>query len=228
MKSTPAPNAQPPAQQPPSAPQSIYPEPTAGIGAPPSSSAPAAPQNDQTPTHQSSSGKVVAIRALATLLILVNVINAYDWYLEQRAGYTSWTSLIGIILGLVLAVGIFKLNEAARFAYVLISVFMLALAGVGLILFYSSTHRVLTVQTHSSTELRSELEKALDNARKNPTLSPAQKKKAEQQTQKEIDNLSGSPTDLKVKQYISEGLLVLVAIGPLIFLTRSSIKAEFK
>jgi len=184
-------------------------------------------ERDDNGSHKpdtNAANKILVVRIVAGLLILLDVLNAYDWFLERHAGYTSWTSIIGIGISLLLAVGILSLNEAARTAYVFLSSVMLILGGVGILIFYSSIHN----QPNATTPLtKTELEHSLKAAQSNTSFTPKQRQEIEQSLQRQINNMSGSPVELKLKQYLSSGLLVLVSVGPLIFFTRPSVKEVF-
>jgi hypothetical protein len=170
----------------------------------------------------------MAVRVVAAVIILTNAINAYNWFLELRAGYTSWINIIeiGVLLGL--GVGIFLLNEAARAAYVLLSAIVLALTGIGLVMFLSHINHVYTSSAIANASLsKSELEKSIVNAQNNKTLTPTQRQEIIQTLQKQINNAPSSSGALKIKQYLSDGLLIVMAIFPLVFFTRPAIKEVF-
>jgi hypothetical protein len=211
---------------------SIYPDATSGVDITTSITASPAPSDEPQTKRAKSASKLLVVRIVAVLIILTNAGNAYasihNALVLSHAGTTNWLSIINIIevCGLLgLAVGILLLNEAARATYVLVSAMVLVLTCISLFNFYSSTRSVAS--SHISTaQTKSMLEKSL--SRYNPTLTPEQNNELHQSIQKQLNDLSGSPTELGLKQYLSEGLLVVVAIGPIIFLTRPAIKEVFR
>ena len=239
LKATPvAPTSKQPAQhnspsirqspEPPTSVSSIYPQPTNGIGASTATHAlPSAPSASEPTAVAKNPSKVLAVRAVAGTIIILNAINLYDWFLEQRAGYANWISILEIGAVLALAVGIFKLSESARSLFVMLSAVSLVLSCIGLIAFYASTHHSGSLQANHQPLTKAQLENSLQAAEKNTALPPQARQENIQQLQREISNLSGSPTDLKVKQYASTGILIVTAVGPLIFFTRPSIKQVF-
>jgi len=217
------------AQRPAATANSIYPEPTVDIGIPAAISS-AAPENEQAAVNNAGKAKVIAVRAVAALLVISNVINAHNWYIEQRAGYTSWISIIGIGIGFVLAVGIFLLNEVSRSIYVILSTLMLVLTGFSLLMFYISiSHSSSAISNATYTYSKSDLQKSIDNARKNPTLTPAQKQEIINTLQNQMNTAPSTPgsSSFNVQQYFSSGLLLVTSLFPLVFFTRPAIKQVF-
>lgn len=222
-----------PSQQP-VATQSIYPEPTAGVGVAASPVPVASPMTPAAVTPSANNvGRTLTVRVVAGVLILLNLINAYNWYLEHQAGYTSIVNLVEICATIGLLVGIAMLKEIARSIYVFVSALLLVISTIGIIQLYAHKQIATPSNTPSpgTAQLRTMYENSLAIAERNPNPTPAQKE-AEQQTQRDLDNLnvsssSSSDTSLKVKQYLSEGLIVVVAVAPLIILTRPSIKSVF-
>jgi hypothetical protein len=216
-----------PAQVP--TPSSIYPEVTRGIGA----QAPASilmPQGEPLPGPklvQKTSPKVTTVKIVAGIIILLNAINFYDWLLELHAGYTNWISVFEIIVIIVLAVGIFRLSEAARSIYVIVSAISLVLTCIGLITFYVSMHHV-EATLGGQTVTRARLESNISFIEKDKGLSVQTKQEEIQQIQKQMNSTAASQTDVQLKQYFSTAVLILTAVGPLVFFTRPSIEEVFK
>jgi hypothetical protein len=214
--------------QPPSTPSSVYPEVTRGIGAMDTATT-SMSQSEPVPGPklvQKTSPKIIVIKLVAGIIILLNAVNFYDWLLELHAGYTNWISALEIIAIVTLAIGIFKLSETARSIYIVVSAISLVLSCVGLITFYVSTRHVDTVSS-SQPVTRAHLESDINFIENDKGLPPQTKQKEIQQIQKEINNLPTSHTDLVVKQYLSTAMLILTAVGPIIFFTRPSIKEAF-
>lgn len=207
---------------------SIYPEATKGVGVAPPGSTTVVPSTEPSSVDKKVASKIIIVKLVALVLIAINIINAYDWYLETKAGYTSWLSIAEIIIWLLVTVGIFRLSEAARIFYVFISVILIALSCINITLFYINTRAVVTATTPTTKQLIRTDQLAIASTEKSRTLTAAEKQRIDQELQRNITNLSGSKIDVKLKQYISEGLLLLVGIGPLIFLTRPSIKSVFQ
>ena len=209
------------------APSSIYPEATKGVNTSTPSSTPAIQANEARPTDPKKLSKVLIVRIAAGAIIALNAINAYNWFLERRAGYTSWINIIGICVVLTLTVGIFMLSEVARAAYVFLSAVLLVLSCIGLIMFYASTHNNASFQANARPLTQTQIENSIKAAERNTSMSPQARQEVIQQLQKQLNQATGSPVELKVKQYLSTGLLIATAVGPLIFFTRPSIKEIF-
>src|SRR5262249_27697805 len=126
-------------------------------------------------------------------------------------------------------IGIFMLKEAARATYVFLSAIMLVISVVGIVNLYTSTHRAGTTQATyqgpTIAQTRTALEKSLHTY--NNSLTPHHNEQIHRNIQRELNALSGTPTELKIKQYLSEGLILFVAIVPLVIFTRPSIKEVF-
>ena len=223
---TPPPNNQPRQHVAPAS--AIYPEPTAEIGiqSAPSSAAKA---NEPKTTGVQQTSKILAVRVVAAVLVLVNAINAYNWYIERRAGYTSWINLIGIGIGVALAVGIFFLVETARSIYVVLSLLILVLTCISLVSFYISVSHSSSAITNATLS-KSQLQKSITNTENNPTLTAAQKQAILATLQRQLNSAPTTPgtSSINIQQYFSSGLLLVTSVFPLVFLTRPAIKQVFK
>jgi hypothetical protein len=206
---------------------SIYPEATKGIGVSPLVQDPVVPSTEASPVDRDVTGKTLIIRLVAALIVFINLFNSYNWLAERHAGYTSWLTIIEIIVIVYLAVRIFRLSESARSAYVFIAGFLFTLSCVAILSFIVSNrgHAVpdsIPKSPHELTELKDNLV-ATEN---NPRLTPLQKKGLENAIQTELNEQS-DPVGYRSKEYLSEALVILVTAGPIIFFTRPSIKAVF-
>jgi hypothetical protein len=210
---------------------STYPQASSGVSAFSNALPPTMEVSGQEPEWKSpkNHAKVMTVRAVAGIIILLNAINAYDWLLEKQAGYTNWVNALAICVMLALAVGTFRLREGARFLFVVVSAISLVLSCIGLFTFYAATHQsAVAVSSYGSKALtKAQLESSLKAVEDNTSLPARQRQEAIRQTQDNINNLQDSTSELKVKQYLSTGVLVVTAIGPLIFFTRPSIKEVF-
>ncbi len=218
-------------QRPAASVSSVYPDPTHDAGIPAPTAPPTASADEPQATSAKSPTKVLVVRVVAAVVILVNAINAYDVFLSWRGGYKhiDWLSTLEILATLSLAIGIFMLKEAARAAYVFLSAAILLVSVIGIVNLYTSTHKTVntqaSVQGPTTAQTRAALEKGLNTY--NNSLTPQQNEQIHEAQQRGLDAISGSPTELKVKQYLSEGLLIFVAVFPLIIYTRPSIKVVF-
>lgn len=210
-------------------PQPAYPERTTGYSTPPMPMTSDTPLATQAPSESGNSSKVTAIRVVSSVLIVLSLINLYNWYLQQHAGYTNVVTLaeIGVTLGLL--IGIAMLKEIARVIYVFIAGVLLLISVISIVQLYAqkTTTTQSDLSTPTTAELRTSLERSLAISKTNKNPTPAQKA-AQQSVQQELDSLSSSSVvTSKTKRYITEVLLVVVAVGPLVFLTRPSIKEAF-
>lgn len=212
----------------PTSPSSVYPEVTKGIGA--ETPAPI-PQDEPIPGPklvQGAGSKEIAVKIVAGLLILINLINAYNWLVSVHAGFYSWVDIIEIVVGLLLAIGIFSLKESARSIYVILSAILLVFAYIGLVNFYASTpYRDAVYRYQSQPQIKSQLERSLSAAEHNTSYDAKTKQAVIRQLQSEIKLASTSQTELQIKEYVATALLIITSVGPLVFFTRPSIKAIF-
>jgi hypothetical protein len=226
---TPQPMNQPRA---PMSPASIYPEATKGIGIPPLpvNQEPVTPSTEQSPVDLQIKRKILLVRLVAGVMLFINAVNAYDWFLERRGGYTNWVGIIEIIIMLALAAYIFKLSEVARATYVFIATLLIVLTCVSTILFYVLNHgKTFSEVVQGGQSLtKSELKEGIVNAEHDPRLTPTQKQQSIKILQNELNAESGSTVDIKAKEYFSDALLLITTVGPIIFFTRPSIKAVFE
>jgi hypothetical protein len=208
---------------------SIYPEATKGVGIPPPlAPTPVTPSTEPSPVDRNIMTRIILIRLVAGAILLINAVNAYNWFIERGGGYTSWINIIEIIVMLVLAVRIFKLSEAARAGYVLIAEILVVLTLAGFLLFYARNHNN-PVLTHGISSLtKSQLQQGIIGDEHNPYLSPKQKQQLISILQNQLNKETGSTVDIKAKQYLSDVLLLVTTLGPIIFFTRPSIKSVFK
>jgi hypothetical protein len=210
---------------------SVYPKLDQGANNGPGSSAPTAPPIPSAAepmvaaaTHKNQGrSKVLVVQAVAGVIIALNAINFYDWYLEKRSGYTNWLGILEIIAMVALAIGIFKLSETARSLYVMLSAVWIVLSCVSFIMFYTSTQH----KTTSSSATVASIENNIQFIERDTHLPAETRQQEVQQLQQEINRVSGSSTELKVKQYLSTAILLLTAVGPLVVLTRPAIKEAF-
>jgi len=211
--------------QPVTATSSIYPEPTKGfVGSAPTPTSP--PSQAPEPSAVSSHSKrALVVKIVAVILILIDLGNAYDWYLAEQAGNDQWLTIIGIVISLVVAVGIFRRKELARILYVFASIVLLIIAGIGIIQFYATTNSSL--QAHVQPISKSNLENDIATAKTNTWMTPQQKRVVLRNLQNELSAESGSKAEIDAKRYVSIALTLAVSVGPLIFLTRPSIKEVF-
>lgn len=207
----------------------IYPEVTRGIG---TETPTTAPQNDPIPGPKLVQGptpKTIAVKVVAGVLFLMNLSSVYYWFVGPHGGVYNYINIIVIVIGLLLAIGIFTLSEMARSIYVIISAIGLAFACIGFVLFYLANfnNAAFQAQVHAQPPTKAQLEQRLSEAENN-TSWPAQTKQAEiKQLQSEIRNASSSPTVARVRGYVTTALFFVTSVGPLIFFTRPSIISVF-
>ncbi len=172
--------------------------------------------------------RIISVRIVAGLIIVVNAANAYDLYAVHKAGYTSWLSIIEVSASLLLAIGIFMLSETARSLYVLFAGIMVVLSIVGLLMFIPWENKLDAARAAAPKQTKAQLEQNITAVENSRYLSPDVKQRSVQAYQRQIDNLSGSSViSPRTKQYLSEGLLFAIALFPLFFFTRPSIKEVF-
>jgi hypothetical protein len=211
---------------------SIYPEPTHNALSPQPGAEVAAPSSAPSLVQSSAPsaktpGKALAVKIVASILVIIDLSNAYNWYLAKQAGTNNWQNIIGIAIALIVTVGIFRLKEVARAAYVIVSVALLIIAGIGMVELYTSTHNNPSYQANANLPSKSNLELALTQTKKDTWMTPQQKREEIRTLQNQISAESGSKTEVDIKQYVAVTLTLVVSIGPLIFLTRPSIKEVF-
>lgn len=209
----------------PTSPSSVYPEVTKGIGV--ETPAPI-PQDEPVPGPKLAQGattKTIAVKIVAGLLVLINLINAYNWLLSIHASVSSWIDILEIAVGLVLTIGIFSLKESARSLYVTLSAILLVFACIGFITFFVSTYHnaAYTELSQSLSEAQHDNNLKVYEGNKSLPVSTQTKQAMIRQLQDEISFASASRT----RQYVSTALLIVTSVGPLIFFTRPSIKAVF-
>jgi len=180
---------------------------------------------EPSPIDQNASSKITVVRVLASVIVLLDVINAYTWYISHQVGLWHWVRILEIIASLVLAIGIFRLSEAARSFYVSLAFLLVTLSVVGMIISYLSLGNT-PVARHTLT--KTEIEHSIEVAEKNPSLTPRDRQLALQKFNDELSSLSDSSLERNFKPFLTDGLALLVAIGPLILLTRAPIKQVFK
>lgn len=202
---------------------SIYPDPANYTQPVMPASIPAQQVQQREPKHRT---KAVAIRIVAGLIVLLNVLNAYNWYHDFSNGYANWVNISEIVVIIILAIGIFALNEAARVAYVFLSAIVLVLSCIGLFTYFTSM-RSAPSTSNVKPLTKAQLEYSLQVAESNTSLPANARQEDILQLQRQIADLSANPFEQKAKQYISDGLLIITAAGPLLFLTRPSIKETF-
>jgi hypothetical protein len=212
---------------------SLYPEATKGIGTPITQTADITASPTPSTEKSSVDGQIAMellfVRIVASFIVIINLGNAYNWVLARRAGYSSWINIIEIIVLLFLAIRIFRLSESARSLYVLIASFLLILSFVSVSLFYVDNHKITTASSdHNVSSLtKSQLQNGIVAAEHNPRLDQEQKQQMISLIQAQLTNDSRSPVDVKAKEYLAEVLLIITTVGPIIFLTRPSIKSIF-
>jgi hypothetical protein len=210
-------------------PSSVYPEVTRGIGAEAASSAPI-PQDEPLPGPNLTSNttpKVIAIKFVAGVLILINLINVFNWAISSHQNVYSWINVLGIAVSFLLAIGIFSLKETARTIYVFLSIIMLVLACIGVVVSLALAHDISNQFNHVGLT-RPQIEKEISIVENNKALSAQTKQQDVQRLQNEINGLpKNSFTAIDVRVYISTGLSIITSLGPLIFFTRPSIKSAF-
>lgn len=210
-------------------PSSIYPEVTKGIG----SVAPVPLQASEPlpgpKLVQGATPKTVAVKVVAGILILLNLVNAYNWVVGSHGGIYNGINLLALVVTLILLVGIYTLKELARSIYVFISAILLALLCIEFFIFFASTYNNASYQVQSKAQpvTKARLESNLKVVENNKGLTPQAKEQEIQQIQKEIKSVPSSPTEARVRQDLSTALFVITSVGPLIFFTRPSIKAVF-
>ncbi len=209
---------------------SIYPDATQGIGMP-------APAPTQSPSSQTTHAedpkrakKILAVRVVAAILILFNGLNAYDVLVSLHNGFKGYglLSIIMVFVMLGLAIGIFMLKEIARAIYIFIAAVSLIIGIIGFVNFYTSTHKARVSNAYSHPFTKTQLENSLHAAQTSPSFTPKVRQEEVAALQRQINNLSKNPIEQKAKQYFSYGLLIFVAIFPLVFLTRPTIKEVFE
>lgn len=214
---------------PPAATSSIYPDPSKGIGGSVTAPTPTlSPAQAPEPTGNSGlSKRVLAVKIVAVTLILIDLSNAYDWYLAEKAGNDQWLTVIGIIVSLIFAFGIFRLKELARMIYVFASIVLLIIAGINYIQFYAATHNNASYQSNIKPMSKSTLESNIAYAKSNNRMTPQQKQAAIRYFQNELSADYGNKEEVDTKRYVSIALTLVVSVGPLVFLTRPSVKEVF-
>ncbi len=212
---------------------SIYPDPTKNTGIPDSPSAPMTPSQSLLDTESDQkvpdNGKIVLIiKAVCGLIIIVNIINLINWFSLNHSSIFSVFNLIDILVILSLAIGIFLLKEIARIIYVFLAIISIIFSCIGIYNVYSSTRHVTNAQNLSSSQTLRLDQALIKDTNRNTRLSSQQKEATDQRLQNQINSLSGNPIEDKAKQYLTDGLLIFVAVFPLLFFTRPKVKAVFK
>ncbi len=217
--------------QPKPSPSSVYPDATQGVGTPAPVPTQPAPAEAAQAADPKRAKKILAVRVVAAILILFNGVNAYDVLWSIHNGFKGYglISILEVVVMLGLAIGIFMFKEIARVTYVFIAAIVLVVSVISIVSLYRTNHSEAFTQSYSQTPLtKAQLESRLQKAEANTTLPPSAKQANIAQVQSMINNLSApKQVEQKAKQYFSEGLLVFVAIFPLVFFTRPSIKEVF-
>lgn len=208
----------------PPSPSSVYPDVTKGIGADAPIPSSALPDNPQFTQPSASSLKIIrAIKIVAGILVAANLYYAYNWFVGPHVGIYSLINLVGIMLGMLLALGIFTLREMARSIYVIITAISLVLTCIGLVALLATSSFLISTHTAS----KAQLESSLAATEHNTSLSPQVKQADIQRLQAEINSAPPSNSPPNYKLYLSYALLIVTGVFPLVFFIRPAIKAEF-
>jgi hypothetical protein len=210
---------------------SLYPEPTKNIGI--ADVVPASPNvpslNTENDQNLPNTGNVVLfVKVVSAAIVLINMINLINWFSLNHSSAFSIFNLVDILVILALAIGIFFLKELARIIYVCLAVISIILSCIGIYNVYSGTRHVANAQSLSASQTIRLDQAVIKDTNRNTSLSPEQKESLDQRMQNQINSLSGNPVEDKAKQYLTDGLLIFVAIFPLLFFTRPKVKAVFK
>jgi len=162
------------------------------------------------------------IKAVVAGMIVLDVVNVYNWSVEPDVGVWHWARIIGIVISFVLALGLFKLREFARSLYVALAMLLIVLSAVGVLTSYAATRNV----PHTSLT-RSEVENAIRHAQADTFYTPRERQLELQALNRELNETGGGSAQQQVKRYATDIFSLIVAIGPLVFLTRPSIKQAF-
>lgn len=217
-------------------PTSIYPEPTKGVGvtvsAPMTSASvnPPASANVSATTFSTNSN-VLIVRLVAGVLIVLNLINAYDWLHEGHTGLSSWLNAIEIAVELCLAVGIISLKEAARALYVFLGSALVGLTVINLVILHITTTRNSSSPSYSASTqtsiTKAQVEYSLQKAEQNTALPAKARQEDINALKRELSTTGNTPAQTTVKQDTSIGLSFVGAVLPLIILTRRPIREVF-
>ncbi|HUC88395.1 MAG TPA: hypothetical protein VMR95_04620 [Candidatus Binatia bacterium] len=214
---------------------SIYPEPTAGFGISNSQAAALPGQKPSVDSKSMDKSKVIIILitilgiyiAGSALIGLIGGVRLLSFGIARSTG--GILTAIDIVY-LIIGAGIIFRRELARIVYIVIAVIGLVLSSIGLYSYFHSVSNASSLQQQSRQLIIASTNKEIANYQSNTSIPANQKAQIIQ----EIKNTENG--ELKTPDYptvivektigpLIEGYAI--AIIPLIFLTRPTVKEEF-
>lgn len=132
---------------------SVYPEATRGFGVHKEMPVTPSPSTEPSAVDANIAQRIMAIKIVASVLMLVIGVGFYSWYILAHAGFTSWIDLVELVAMFGLAIGIYRLIEIARLVYVVIASLVLILMFIGILYVYHKTHTLALYTGHDPARL---------------------------------------------------------------------------
>ena len=234
VPAVPSPSNSIPDSAPQSPPNSIYPQPT-NDSIPGSYQAPMAnlPKNTEKDSRTTKNkliifgvmvlGAYIALSALLTLFSSLKILSF------GFVGNRNFLILIDVIY-LLIGIGLMLRNEIARLVYVIIGVIGLVIAIYGTYHYFSVNHAVQNLNNSAVIQTQNEITQYQDNSsipasQKQLIITELQQQITQEQSQ--VQQYNKAYSHVVRNEYISIGEAYLLAIVPLVFLTRSSVKEIF-